>query len=103
MTARIPGDDDNSPAITAGPTTGIGRRNAYHDVVKSQWQSYGTCNITLFSLLSSYSITKHKELAKAKPGPPQSTALEILLEVDNSGKVKELHFQRKTSKCLIET
>lgn len=86
MTVRIAGDDDNSPATTAGPTTAIGRRNAYHDVVKSQWQLYGVCKITLFSLLSSYSISKDKESTNNKAGSLQVKPLQILLEMDdNSG------------------
>ena len=86
MTVRIAGDDENSPATTAGPSTAIGRRNAYHDVVKSQWHLYGACNITLFSLLSSYSIAKDKETTNIKAGSTQVKPLQILLEMDdNSG------------------
>jgi hypothetical protein len=85
MTERYPGDDDNSPATTAGPNTGVGRRNAYHDVVKTQWQFHGTCNITFFSLLSSYSLAKHKEPTNKKAGKAQIPPLQILLNIDNSG------------------
>lgn len=86
MTERVPGDDDSTPATAAGPNTGIGRRNAYHDVAKSQWQSYGTCNMTIFSLLSSYTLSKHKETINKKSGSLQITPLQILLEIDDSGR-----------------
>ena len=91
MTVRVAGDDDNSPATTAGPNTAIGRRNAYHDVVKSQLELCGTCNITLFSLLSSYSIAKHKEPTKKKAGSPQITPLQILLELDADSGTTSIH------------
>lgn len=88
MTNRNPGDDDNTPATTAGPNTGIGRRNAYHDIVKSQWHIFERCNITLFSLFSSYTIAKHKEVAIKKAGSTQITPLQILLQIEeSSGKI----------------
>lgn len=58
QTNFLPDDDETTPATKTGPTSVRGRRLAYQDVAKSQWERFSTCNITFFSLLTTYSIVK---------------------------------------------
>jgi hypothetical protein len=61
QTLSEPGQDDSIPATANGPTSDRGRRKAFEDIAKSQWAQFGKFNITLFSLLSTYNIVKHKK------------------------------------------
>jgi PIF1-like helicase len=81
LTVRQEGDDDNAPAVTKGPNSGLGRRDAYEAVIKSQWATFGSCDITLFSLLTAYDIHKDNRTDKR----PQM-ALTVLLKLNAHGK-----------------
>lgn len=64
------GNDESIPATASGPGSGLGRRTAYEDVVKSQRNTFNDCNITLFGLMTTYSIDKlNIKLKKALDEP----------------------------------
>lgn len=80
QTIPYPGDSELTPASNFGPNSARGRRKAYESVVKSQWEKFSACNITFFSLLSTYSFQKKNRHAK-KP----AVSLNVLLTLQNNG------------------
>ena len=80
MTQSQPSENNNTSAVATGPTSNIGRRRAYEELSKLQWIKYGCCHMTLFSLLSTYSITKQSS------SETTTGTLQILLELTNHGK-----------------
>lgn len=51
--------NDASTAVDAGIRSTIGKRNAYGNLVKQQRLAFqGDCFVTLFSLLTCYSLSK---------------------------------------------
>lgn len=86
---RQQGDDENAPAVANGPKSGLGRRDAYKAVTTSQWATFGSCDITLFSFLTAYDINKHKQGDKVP-----KTALTVLLKVDAHGKIKNYNYHQ---------
>lgn len=80
LTQSQPDESVDKPATSSGPQSNFGRRKAYEDLCKTQWSTFSTCNITYFSLLSSYTLTKQKKKPKVAISAP-----EALLEIDNHG------------------
>lgn len=80
---------DGAIAVDTSPTSALGKRNAYSDLVKQQRNDYqGECFVTLYSLLTSYSIGKcSNDLTQSISVPP-------LLVVDKHGtyvQIKPFH------------
>lgn len=81
LTQSQPNDSEDKPATSSGPQSNLGRRKAYEDLCKAQWNMFSMCKITLFSLLSSYTLRKKNAKQKVALGAPT-----LLLEIDNHGK-----------------
>lgn len=57
--------NDASTAVDAGPRSAMGKRNAYASLVKQQRLTFqGDCFVTLFSLLTCYSLSKAPRIEK---------------------------------------
>jgi hypothetical protein len=90
QTLSTPGSDESIPATANGPSSGRGRRKAYEDVAELQWKKFQSCNITLFSLLSTYSIVKHNPAQKRN-----INELNALLELHDYGTLQMIKFNNQ--------
>ena len=96
--------EDTDTAIVSGLNSALGKRRAYGLLMCQQRETNdGLCNITFFSLLTSYSLSQAK--IKVFPSPP-------LLELDSEGiiilksstkkfMVDEIVFTRTKKDCVI--
>lgn len=80
-------------AISTSPTSQMGRRSAYEKLMEQQRSiSHGECNVTLFSVFTSYSIQKKTpKNVKELNSPP-------LLTIDDIGII---HLNEKTKKIKL--
>jgi len=66
---RLQSMDDEESAIVKGPNSQLGRRAAYAALCKHQYAEHGSCNISLFQMLSlyrleSFVLSKHSQVPK---------------------------------------
>ena len=75
-----PGDS----TVSTSARSHAGRRLAYHLLCRNQYNKYGTCNVSQFTVLSTYAITKPKRRKKDGTAKP---ILDVpLLETNEFGK-----------------
>ena len=96
--------EDSASAIECGPNSAMGKRLAYEILVQQQRDKFnGQCNVTLFSLFTSYSVSDAK--SKSFPSP-------LLLVINDSGvivstvsnqkfMVKNLVYTRLRMDCVV--
>jgi len=48
-------------AIDLSPATQLGRRSAYHKLVRHQWQNFSMCDVTFYHVMSYYHITEQRQ------------------------------------------
>lgn len=99
--------DNTSTAVDIGPSSAIGRRNAYGALVRQQRLNFGgECNITFFSLLTCYKITRATTFQKNSLLEPP------LLTIDRNGvivsslqnnkfQVGDIVFTRMRKLCVV--
>ena len=98
QTLSTPGSDETIPATANGPTSGRGRRRAYEDVAELQRKKFRNCNITLFSLLSTYSIVKHPPAQKRN-----ISELNVLLELHDYGTAQiSIFISKKNASYVVD-
>lgn len=80
-------------AISNSPTSQMGRRSAYQNLMVQQRSVFGQCNVTIYSVCTSYRIQKapQNNLKKILDSPP-------LLTMDNVGII---HLNEKTKKFQV--
>jgi hypothetical protein len=60
----------DSAAASSGPTSTLGKRNAYHELVKQQWATFGKCEVTLYALLTSFTFHESTKAESRSLSPP---------------------------------
>jgi hypothetical protein len=61
-------------ALSEEPTSHFGRRLAYYRLCVQQWNDYKECNVSLFTVVSTYAITKPKTKRLQQQKPSSSTS-----------------------------
>lgn len=96
--------EDTASAFESGPNSATGKRRAYEQLVFQQRETYGgQCHVTLFSLISSYSISRLKD--KTFPSPPLLVVNSDGLINDSVGTTKfvvgDIVFTRLRKDCVV--
>lgn len=75
-----PGDS----TVSTSARSHAGRRLAYHLLCRAQYKHYGTCNVSLFTVLSTYALSKPQR--RTKNGTAKAMQQVALLETNEHGK-----------------
>lgn len=75
-----PGDS----TVSTSARSHAGRRLAYHLLCQTQYKKYGVCNVSLFTVLSTYALSKPKR--RKKDGTAKAVQEPPLLETNEYGK-----------------
>jgi hypothetical protein len=99
--------DASSTAIDSGPSSHIGKRNAYGALVQQQRSNFsGECHVTLFSLLTCYNIAKAKSEQKIQLLQPpllimdRNGVIESSVE-NNKFQIGDIVFTRMHKLCVV--
>ena len=96
--------DDEESAVESGPNSALGKRRAYENLVVQQRESYDDqCFVTLFTLLSSYSISTPKVL-KLSPPPlliVNSDGIIALSSTSRKFMIMDIVYTRLRKDCVV--
>ena len=96
--------DDEESAVESGPNSALGKRRAYENLVVQQRESYDDqCFVTLFTLLSSYSISTSKVL-KLSPPPlliVNSDGIIALSSTSRKFMIMDIVYTRLRKDCVV--
>ena len=98
--------DDDSP-FESGPTSTLGKRNAYEGLVFQQRSSFlGECNVTFFNLLTSYSLSSLNGKNVNKLNTPPLLKVDefgIITKSSNNGKflINKIIYTRLRKDCVV--
>jgi hypothetical protein len=72
-------DPNESAEIRSSPKSQLGQREAYEKLAKQQHQEFKACNVSFYSLLTSFAVHIASETEKKKLKPPQQ------IQIDDNG------------------
>ena len=70
--------------VSTSAKSHVGRRLAYHLLCQKQYTTYGVCNVSLYTVVSTYAISKPKRIKK--DGSPAATTEPKHLTINEIGK-----------------